>query len=85
MNMRDPLSLPRHLQIGPCRVEWITPTLLRISGGGDQAAVVAALRRAGGELDCRRKLGEPTVWWVPARRVAWLRSRLGRVVDPLFR
>ena len=71
------------IQIGPCLVERVTPWLLRVTGGGDQPDVVAALLRAGGQRDdCRRR---PLVWWVPARRLAWLRHRLGRATDPLFR
>jgi hypothetical protein len=34
------------LQLGPCRIEPVGRRLLRIRGGSDQPAVVAAIRRA---------------------------------------
>jgi hypothetical protein len=43
---------PSHLEFGPVRIEQITPRLLRVTAGTHQA-VVAALRRAGGQPDGR--------------------------------
>lgn len=69
-------------QIGSCRIEFVTRRVLRVIGGMDDPAVIAALRRAGGAPDDRRR---PRVWWVPARRWAGLRCGLKRATDPLFR
>jgi hypothetical protein len=32
-----------------------------------------------------RKLGTQRAWWVPARRLPWLRNRLNRLTDPPLR
>jgi hypothetical protein len=67
------------LQIGPCRAELTGCRLLRIRGGSDQPAVVAAIERAGGELD-----GSGDFWWIEARRLRGLANELLRAADPLF-
>ena len=68
------------LQLGPCRVEPVGRRLLRVRGGSDQPAVVAAIRRAGGERDGTRR--------VLVDRGAQLRAfadELRRASDLLFR
>ena len=67
------------LQLGPCRVEPVGRRLLRVRGGSDQAAVVAAIRRAGGEPDGTRQF-----WWMEARNLRGLADELRRAADPLF-
>jgi hypothetical protein len=68
------------LQIGPCRAELTGCRLLRIRGGSDQPAVVAAIRRAGGERD-----GTRAFWWIEARNLRGLAADLRRASDPLLR
>ena len=67
------------LQLGPCRLEPVGRQLLRVRGGGDQPAVVAAIRRAGGERDGTRQF-----WWLEARNLRTFADELRRVTDPLF-
>ena len=67
------------LQLGPCRIEVATRKLLRVYGGGDQPAIVAAIHAAGGVLD-----GSKRCWWVEARRLGTLARGLRRASDPLF-
>ena len=59
-----PTLLDLVLQLGPCRVEPVGRRLLRVRGGSDQPAVVAAIRRAGGERD-----GTGEFWWIEARNL----------------
>ena len=68
------------LQLGPCRVEPVGRRLLRVRGGSDQPAVVAAIRRAGGERDGTREF-----WWLEARNLRAFADELRRASDPLFR
>ena len=51
------------LQLGPCRVQPVGRRLLQVRGGSDQPAVVAAIRRAGGERD-----GTRDFYWLEALR-----------------
>jgi hypothetical protein len=67
------------LQLGPCRVEPVG-RLLRVRGGSDQPAVVAALRRAGGQRDGSRQF-----WWIEARQLRGLAADLWGASDPLLR
>ena len=67
------------LQLGPCRVEPVGRRLLRVRGGSDQPAVVAAIKGAGGERD-----GSGDFWWIEARRLRGLANELLRAADPLF-
>ena len=68
------------LQLGPCRIEPVGRRLLRVRGGGDQPAVVAAIRRAGGERDGTRQF-----WWIEAHNLRAFADDLRRAADPLFR
>jgi hypothetical protein len=68
------------LQIGPCRIEPVGRRLLRVRGGGDQPAIVAALKPAGGERD-----GTGKFWWLEARRLRSLADELRHASDPLLR
>ena len=68
------------LQLGPCRVEHVTRLLLRVRGGADKPEVVAAIKRAGGELDGTRRF-----WWLPARNLRSFAAEMRREADPLFR
>jgi hypothetical protein len=67
------------LQLGPCRVEPVGRRLLRVRGGSDQPAVVAAIRRAGGERDGTREF-----WWMEARNLCAFADELRRVSDLFF-
>ena len=67
------------LQLGPCRVEPVGRRLLRVRGGSDQPAVVAAIRRAGGERDGTRQF-----WWMEARNLRAFADELRRVSDLFF-
>jgi hypothetical protein len=67
------------VQIGPCRIEIISRGLMRVHGGGDQPAIVAAIVASGGIRD-----GSKRCWWVEVRRLRALTTRLKRVSDPLF-
>jgi hypothetical protein len=67
------------LQLGPCRVELTGCGLLRVRGGSDQPAIVAAIRRAGGERDGTRQC-----WWIEARNLRALADELRRLADPLW-
>jgi hypothetical protein len=60
------------LQLGPCRVEPVGRRLLRVRGGSDQPAVVAAIRRAGGERDGTREF-----WWMEARNLCAFATSCG--------
>jgi hypothetical protein len=66
------------LQLGPCRIEPVG-RLLRVRGGSDQPAIVAAIRRAGGERDGTRQC-----WWIEARNLRALADELRRLADPLW-
>jgi hypothetical protein len=68
------------LQIGPCRIEPVGRRLLRVRGGSDQPAIVAATKRAGGERD-----GTQEFWWIEARNLRAFADELERVSDPLLR
>jgi hypothetical protein len=67
------------LQLGPCRVEPVGRRLLRVRGGSDQPAVIAAIRRAGGERDGTREF-----WWIGARHLRAFAADLRRVPDLLI-
>ena len=67
------------VQLGPSRVEPVGCRLLRVCGS-DQPAVVAAIRRAGGEMDGTRQF-----WWIEARNLRGFADQLRRASDPLFR
>lgn len=73
-----PLDLA--LQLGPCRVELVSRKLLRIHGGTDQPAIVAAIEQAGGERD-----GTGQFYWIEARNLRAFAAALRQAVDPLFR
>ena len=68
------------VQLGPCRVEPVGRRLLRVRGGNDQPAVVAAIRRVGAERD-----GTGKFWWLETRQLRSLADELRHVSAPLFR
>ena len=62
------------LQLGPCRVEPVGRRLLRVRGGSDRPAVVAAIRWAGASGTVRGSSGG----WRRATCVAFAAELRGR-------
>jgi hypothetical protein len=67
------------LQARPCRVEPVG-RLLRIHGGSDRPAIVAAIKRTGGQ-----RAGSRAFWWIEARQLRRLADDLRQVPDLLAR